>query len=123
MPSTCSIPRWDSRCGHSANLWDHWVLATQNLCPTPKGNTERSISASKLHVHSERDHKGSRSTCLTRREGHSIIWNDNLFRHGKIEVTACKTHERFAAGIQYCSCINKNVHSLVRMLFLAQHDN
>ena len=70
-------------------------------CSTPKGTTERSISASKMRGLSERDHNGSRSTCLTDREGHGVIRNDNLFRQGKIEFTACKTHEKFAAGIQY----------------------
>ena len=70
----------------NANLSDHCVLATQNLCLSPKGNTERSVSASKLHGLGERDHQGSRSTCLTGRKGHGIIRNDNLFRHSKIEV-------------------------------------
>ena len=102
---------------------DHCVLVTQNLCLGPKGNMERSISVSKLHGLSERDHHGGRSTCLTGKEGHGIIRNDHLFRHGKIEVTACKTHERCAAGVQNCSCIKKNVHSLVRMQFLVPHDN
>ena len=82
--------------------------------PHRTGNTERSMSASKLHRLSERDRHGSRSTCLTGKEGHGIIRKDNFFRQSKIEVTACKTHERFAAGVQYCFCINKNVHSLVR---------
>ena len=45
------------------------------------------------------------------------------FRHDKIDVKASKTHERIAAGVQYCSCINKNAHSLVRMRFLVQHDD
>ena len=35
---------------------DYCLLATLNLYLSPKGNTERSISASKLHRLSERDH-------------------------------------------------------------------
>ena len=72
---------------------------------------------------SERDHKGSRSSCLTCMEGHGTIRNDNLFRHGNIEVTAHETHEKFAARTQSCSSINMNVHSLVRMQFLVQPNN
>ena len=82
---------------------------------TPKGSTERSISASKLHGLSERDHNGRRSACFTGREGHGIIRKDDF--------TACQAHERVAAGIQYYCCINENVHNLVRMQFLVQHDN
>ena len=93
---------------------DHYVLAAQYPCPAPEGNMERRISASKLHELNEQDHDGGRSTCLTCRESPSTIRNDNLFRHAKLEVTARKTHERFAAGIQYCSCIKKNVPNLVR---------
>ena len=51
-------------------------------------NTERSIPASKLHGPIERDHNGSRSTRLTCRESQGTIRNSNLFRHGKIDVTA-----------------------------------
>ena len=101
---------------------DPCVLAAQNLCPNPKSNTERSISTSKLHGLSEGDHNGSRSTCLTGREGHGITRNDNLFCHGKIEVTAHKA-PRMVCPWNPVLLLHPQEHNLVRMQFLVQHDN
>ena len=63
------------------------VFLTQNLCPTPKGNTERSISAGKLHGLSERDHNGSRRDLPHLQEGHGTSRNDNLFRARRHPMT------------------------------------
>ena len=107
MPSTCPILRWDSRYGQSANLSGPYTQRAIRKEPL----TPASCMGSAMR------HNVSRRTCLTGKKGHGTIRNDNLFRHGNIDVTASKTHERFAAGVHtalaskrmYTVCATRNV--------------
>ena len=107
-----------------------WIVTVSVLHGVPDVLFLRSCS---LHMNTQ-DH-GRSQLHMCRRHGNNCNNRDCIYiyiqtdtnemsaRHGKFEVTACKTQERFYAGFQHCSCINKNVHNLVRIQFLVQHDN